>query len=105
MTRRRLPAFWSARADADLDEIYSYMHKESPAAAADLAAALLDTLENLEEFPQMGEQVPGRIADRNYRSLGCRRYRIYYRVEKERLVVVRLWDTRRNPSRLALDEQ
>lgn len=105
MTRRRLPAFWSARADADLDETYSYLHKESPAAAADLAAALLDSLENLEEFPEMGERVPERIAGRDYRSLRCRHYRIYYRVEEERLVVIRLWDTRRNPNRLALDEQ
>ena len=105
MTRRRLPAFWSARADSDLDEIYSYWHRESPAAAADLASALLDTLENLEEFPEMGSAVPERIAGKTYRSLKCRRYRIYYRVEEERLVIIRLWDTRQNPNRLALDEQ
>lgn len=104
MTRRPLPAFWSARAVGDLDGIWSYWSSESPAVAADLAAALLASIENLEEFPEMGARVPGRIAGADYRSLRCRDYRVFYRVEADRLLVVRIWDTRQSPDRLDLDE-
>ncbi len=44
----------------------------------------------------------GAVADlgteREYRQHVVEHYKIYYYVEEERLVIVRLWDTRQNPT-------
>ncbi len=50
---------WTKRAIRSLVSIDSFISKDSPAAAARVAATILDAIAQLERFPQSGR--PGRI--------------------------------------------
>lgn len=50
---------WSGRAIRRLASIHDYIAKDSPAAAARVAAAIVDAALYLQTFPYMGR--PGRI--------------------------------------------
>lgn len=45
---------WTKRAVRSLDSIHSYISKDSPDAAARVAAAILDATVQLENFPRAG---------------------------------------------------
>ena len=49
---------WTKRAIRSLTSIHEYISKDSPAAAARVAAAVLDATVQIERFPQSGR--PGR---------------------------------------------
>jgi toxin ParE1/3/4 len=50
---------WTKRAIRSLTSIHAYISRDSPAAAAQVAAAVVDATDQLEQFPQSGR--PGRI--------------------------------------------
>ena len=50
---------WTKRAIRSLASIHAYISKDSPDAAARVAAAIMDATDRLELFPQSGR--PGRI--------------------------------------------
>jgi addiction module RelE/StbE family toxin len=50
---------WTKRAIRSLTSIHEYISKDSPAAAARVAAAILDVTVQIEKFPRSGR--PGRI--------------------------------------------
>jgi toxin ParE1/3/4 len=50
---------WTKRAIRSLASIHEYISKDSPAAAARVAAAVVNATDQLAQFPQSGR--PGRI--------------------------------------------
>ncbi len=50
---------WSPTALDDLKHVRSYIARRNPAAAADVAKAILEAVQNLTRYPSMGR--PGRL--------------------------------------------
>ncbi len=77
--------------------IYSYLEPRSLRAVRGLMRRLFRAIEMLAEMPRMGS-VADLGTEKEYRQHVVEHYKIYYYVEEERLVIVRLWDTRQNPT-------
>ena len=88
---------WSQVADRDLARIYSYLEPRSLRAVRGLLRRLFRAIDMLAEMPRMGA-VADLGTEREYRQHVVEDYKIYYYVEEKRLVIVRLWDTRQNPT-------
>jgi plasmid stabilization system protein ParE len=54
---------WSASAVADLRDIRAYIAEFNPAAAARLAASLIEACENLRNFPHRGRTIAGGLRE------------------------------------------
>jgi toxin ParE1/3/4 len=71
---------FTPRATRDLTEIADYIHERSPGAALRVRAAILETLQHLILFPEIGRRqtVPGvrRLVTRKYS------YLIYYSIDE-----------------------
>jgi toxin ParE1/3/4 len=103
--KSRLPVEWATIAERDLAGIVEYIARDDPGAAA----GVLDTLEakasSLETLATRGRVVPElqRIQIREYRELLVKPYRLIYRVEKLRVVVLGVFDGRRDLEDILLD--
>jgi plasmid stabilization system protein ParE len=80
---------WSLPAADDLDLAASFIARDSEAYAAALVADVLDAAESLSEFANRGQVVP-EIGDESTREVLVRPYRIVYRVEPSRVVIIAL---------------
>jgi addiction module RelE/StbE family toxin len=74
---------YSPEAINDLDEIWIYINNElqNPAAAQKIVSDILDTIEKLQDFSELGPPLSS-ITDFNsdYRFLVCENYIVFYRV-------------------------
>ena len=68
---------WADHAGKRLNDIYSYIERDSPVRAADFCGRLIDATEQLAEHPLSGPLLP---EDGAYRQLIVDDYRIVYRV-------------------------
>jgi toxin ParE1/3/4 len=78
----------SPRADADLDEIWTYIAQDNPRAADRMEQALHEAMEQLGRMPGLGHRRSD--ASDRYRFWSVGRYLIAYRVEKKTVHVVRV---------------
>lgn len=83
-------------ARAQLLTAIAYIHSQSPEAARRFRARVEASLSKLEDFPHSGRSLPA-FPDLPYREVLAAPYRIYYRVEGERVWVVALWHLARLP--------
>lgn len=91
-----MPITWTAEAIGDLQSIRLYIADFNPTAAKGIARRLLDAAEGLVTFPARGERVAG-----NRRRLSTvPPYSIYYRLEREQVVILRVLHDRRDLSTL-----
>ena len=74
--------------------------EHSVEAARKVGSAIIDRVEVLQTFPDIGPHYPRK--DGMYREVLCYDYSIFYRVEREaRLVhIARIWHGRQNPESL-----
>jgi addiction module RelE/StbE family toxin len=77
---------WSPNAIEDVDEIASYIAKDSVAYAAAVVRKILDTTRNLSNFPLSGRIVP-ELGDPAIREKLVYSYRVIYRVEAETITI------------------
>jgi toxin ParE1/3/4 len=77
---------WSPNAIDDVDEIASYIAKDSVAYAAAVVRKILDTTRNLSNFPLSGRIVP-ELGDPAIREKLVYSYRVIYRVEAEIITI------------------
>ena len=89
---------WAQAADQDLARIYAYLETRSRRAARGLLRRLFKAVDVLAEMPRLGT-VADLETEREYRQHVVEHYKIFYYVEKEQLVIVRLWDTRQDPTK------
>ena len=89
---------WALAARGDLQRIFDYLAASSPEAAR----RTLDRLERkaaaLAEHPRRGRLVPelGRLHVRQYLELVIPPYRLLYRIDARRVLVMGVFDGRRN---------
>lgn len=78
---------FSAQALADLEEIARFIARDDPAAAVAWGDKLVDRAEEAGQHPLAGRVVP-EFVDRTLREVLLQGYRIVYRLEKKRIVVL-----------------
>ena len=92
-----LAVVFSPKAAADLDEIKAYIESElgSPKAANEKVLEILDAIENLSVFPEIGPSLKGKIDSlARYRSLSVSGCLVFYRIEVKRVLVIRILNSR-----------
>ena len=85
--------FFSPRASQDLDEIKQYIETElnSPITARNKVLEILDAIDNLAFFPEIGPSLKGKVDTLiRYRALSVAGYIVFYRTEPDRVLVVRI---------------
>lgn len=78
---------WTESAVADLEAIRDYLRRDSEHYAARFVARLLEAVQTLTELPGRGRPVP-EAGDSTVRELLFQNYRIMYKAEAERVVVL-----------------
>ena len=84
----------SGKARSDLLQFYAYLAARSPAAARRAVAAINIKFGNITEFPFIGRERSA-LAD-GLRSVVSGTQIIFYRIEGEEIVIVRVLDGRRD---------
>jgi len=80
---------WSPESVEDLEAIVAYIARDSVQYAKSVASKILSTVESLPEQPNMGRAVP-ELGNAQIRERFIHRYRLIYRVEETRILVVAL---------------
>ena len=81
------PVVWTFSALADVEGIRRYIGNFNPHAARDMAERIIETRNGLATFPNRGRQVPG---TRLRETAFARPYIIRYRVDPDRVVILRV---------------
>jgi toxin ParE1/3/4 len=91
---------WSRPADLDLQAAYSYLAERNPGAARRFAADVLRALEHIRAHPEAGAVATDLLPTGRYRHWICGHHRLIYRIDDERIWLLRIWDSRRDPAHL-----
>jgi len=78
---------WTEPAVLDLESIRDYITKDSAYYAARFVARIIEAAETLPNHPRIGRAVP-EAEDEAIRELLFQNYRIIYRVESDRILVL-----------------
>lgn len=92
----------------DLTEIQEYIENElcNPSAVAHVIKNLLDSIEKLREFPDMGTNLSLTTGIENdYLFITSGNYMVFYRHEKDKIFIDRILYKRRNFLRILFDNQ
>lgn len=85
---------WSPEAVEDIEAIATYIERDSPWYAKAVVSRVIETAESIPEFPELGKMVPEAgvpaIRERLVYS-----YRVIYRVEPERILMLAVIHGRR----------
>lgn len=98
MSSKTFRVDWTKVARHDLEEIADYIFRESPAAALRLVKRIEERAGTLESMPHRGRVPPELIRFRVqlYHVLLISPYRLLYRVYDDRVVVLGIFDGRRD---------
>ncbi|MFT3773206.1 MAG: type II toxin-antitoxin system RelE/ParE family toxin [Minicystis sp.] len=94
------PVVWTRLADRDLEQDFAYLRERSPQTAQRFAADIFAAVEKLERHPELGPIARDITPIGRYRHLPVGRHRILYRIDDGTLLILRVWDTRRDPDEL-----
>ncbi len=78
---------WTEPAISDLQHIRDYIVKDSEYYAVRFVSKIIGRIDVLPDFPEMGRIVT-EADDKSIRELIYQKYRIMYRVEKERILIL-----------------
>ncbi|MEM8993319.1 MAG: type II toxin-antitoxin system RelE/ParE family toxin [Acidobacteriota bacterium] len=91
---------WSDPAVEDLAAIHAYISRDSETYARHFVARLLELVEGLEAFPRRGRRLPEASDYSDVRELVFQGYRIVYRSEDERILILAVIHGSRDINRL-----
>jgi toxin ParE1/3/4 len=87
--------FWSTPAIDDLTGLRDYIAQGSEYYAAEFVHRILQTVQKLEQFPELGRIIP-EIQDPTARELIYQNYRILYRIKPDRIDIAAVIHGRRD---------
>jgi toxin ParE1/3/4 len=95
---RHFEVLWTETAIRDLEQIVDYLEQEAPMAAQRIFDRIAESSRTLDTLPLRGRIVPelARFEIAIYRELIIPPYRMIYRVSTDRVLVVGVFDSRRN---------
>ena len=79
---------WSYRARTDIRDLKAYIAKDSPYYARRFTEQVIASVEKLRKFPKIGRSVPEAEGRDDVRELIYQGYRIIYRAQVKRIVIV-----------------
>ena len=88
---------FSPKASEDLDSIKTYIESElgSPQAANEKVLEILDAINNLAVFPEIGPSLKGKVDSLSrFRCLSVSNCIVFYRIELDKVLVVRILNSR-----------
>ena len=85
---------FSEEADLDLLQIHTYLGAQNRTAAVSLANTFNKKFESLARFPFIGRERS--VFARGLRSVVAENYVIFYRIERDQIMIVRVLDGRRD---------
>lgn len=85
---------WSEQATKDLNEIFTYISRDSPYFATLLANQIYEVVSNLIDFPNIGRKVP-EFKNPSIREIIFKNYRIIYRINQNNIEIVTIFHGRR----------
>ncbi|MBI4722421.1 MAG: type II toxin-antitoxin system RelE/ParE family toxin [Candidatus Stahlbacteria bacterium] len=88
---------WTEPAVSDLESIKDYIARDSVPYASRFVEKVIEAVENIKGFPEIGRKIP-EIDKENIRELLVHNYRIIYRVETERILILSVIHTSRDLS-------
>lgn len=96
--KRAFEVVWSEVARSDLTRIVDYISRENPATAAVILGKIKDRASSLYFLPYKGRIVPEFMEQGlgEYRELIVAPWRIIFRIEKKKVLVLSVLDARRN---------
>jgi plasmid stabilization system protein ParE len=101
--RRKLK--WAAQAARDFERAHAYWAEQSSKVGVRFAATVLATIRAIKKAPDLGSPALDLAPTGRYRGrLAGPLYRVIYRVDPEVIWIVRIWDTRRDPEGLVVDD-
>lgn len=77
---------WTVTAYKDLQNIVEYISQDSIYYAMAFYDDVMDTSQTLNEFPQRGRVVP-EMDDPEMREIFIHRYRLIYRIQRDRIII------------------
>ncbi|OFV91257.1 MAG: hypothetical protein A3J75_05545 [Acidobacteria bacterium RBG_16_68_9] len=98
------PVRWSRLADRDLDAAYAYLYERNPDAARRFALHVLGAVARLQDHPHLGAIAGDLPPKGRYRHLTCGQHRLIYRIRRDAIWILRVWDARQDPRRLRTGE-
>lgn len=81
---------WTIGAVKDLEYIEAYIAGGSPEYAPVFVHKIAETVEMLDDFPQIGRIVP-EFDDASLREIIFQNYRIIYKINNERIGIIAVW--------------
>jgi plasmid stabilization system protein ParE len=78
---------WSPEAVEDIAAIAAYIERDSPWYARAVASKIVEIAESIPEYPELGRIVP-EIDDLAMRERFIHRYRVIYRLDEARVLIV-----------------
>ncbi|TSA54149.1 MAG: type II toxin-antitoxin system RelE/ParE family toxin [Planctomycetaceae bacterium] len=78
---------WTEPALLDLQNIRDYIRRDSEYYATRFVERIIEVVENLKKFPEMGRSIP-EAEQEKIRELLFYNYRIMYRVETKRILIL-----------------
>jgi plasmid stabilization system protein ParE len=102
MSKRRIR--WSLPAARDLERAHAALREHSRNAAKRFATRLRDAVESLAYHPELGPIAEDISPAKRYRHLVVDQHRIIYRVDAEAVLILRVWETRRAPWALNVED-
>ncbi|MDP0500700.1 MAG: type II toxin-antitoxin system RelE/ParE family toxin [Verrucomicrobiota bacterium JB022] len=91
---------WAEHALAQLEDILGFIAQDNPTAAKKLGREVWHEVNRLPVFPRSGAR-PAELTGTIYRRVSIRPILVYYRVEKEDVIITYV---RRGESRFSLDQ-
>ena len=99
------PILWAPSAERDVGRAWAYIKQRSAPAAGALVRRIVATVDRLGDQPDLGRPADDIEPVGRYRAVVCAPYRIVYRVTEAEILVLRVWDTRRDPTEFQVREQ
>jgi plasmid stabilization system protein ParE len=82
-----MKVLWSYVAVGNLIKNERYIAKENPDAARSVVNDIYEAGNRIKEFPDKGRIVP-EIGKQNIREVFCRNYRLIYKIESKRIIIL-----------------
>ena len=102
---RRARVTWTRLAFDDMNQERRYLKRHSQRAVREYARAVRAAVRSLREHPEMGRVHEDLSPLGRYRYVLVGKRKLIYRlVSDSELVIMRVWDARRDPDALTLDE-
>ena len=91
---------WTKKALQDLLEIKNFLSDKSESSALKIVAEILNIENTISEFPKSGAVENSLKLKRTYRFHVVRNYKIIYRIGKSTVYINKVFDCRKDPSRI-----